>query len=266
VTDNLLTEATDFTAFSITAPVDSRLPNGGGYTLAGLYNVVPAKFGQVLNYNTLSDKYGKQTEHWNGVDITMNARLNGGAFVSGGVSTGKRTADNCEIVAKLPEMLLSAQNLGTANNNVWLPGQWCHQEEPFLTQVKGFGSYLVPKVGVQVAATFQSIPGPLIAANFNAPNAAVAPSLGRPLSGSAANVSVNLVEPGSMYGERLNQLDLRFGKQLKFGRTKSVVSLDLYNALNSDTVLTLNNNFAAWQRPSTIIQSRFAKIAMQLDF
>jgi hypothetical protein len=266
VTDNLRTEASDYTQFSITAPADSRLPNGGGYTLAGLYNVVPSKFGQVLNYNTLSDKYGTQTEHWNGLDITVNARLQGNAMVSGGVSTGKRTTDNCEVVAKLPEMLLSAQNLGTANNNVWLPGQWCHQEEPFLTQLKGFGSYLVPKVGVQVAATFQSIPGPLIAANYNAPNTVVLPSLGRPLSGSAANISVNLVEPGSMYGERLNQLDLRFGKMLRFGKARSTVSLDLYNALNSDTVLTLNNNFAAWQRPQTIIQSRFAKIAMQFDF
>jgi hypothetical protein len=266
VTDNVLTTASDYTTFSVTAPLDPRLPGGGSYTLAGLYDVNTAKFGQVLSNNTLSDKFGKQTEHWNGVDLTMNARLNGGLLFSGGVSTGKRTTDNCEIVAKLPEMLLGAQNLGTNNNNVWLPGQWCHQEEPFLTQLKGFGTYLVPKIAVQVAATFQSIPGPLIAANFNATNAAVTPSLGRPLSGGVANISVNLVEPGTLYGERLNQLDLRFGKQLRIGRTRSVVSLDLYNALNSDTVLTLNNNFATWQRPQTNIQSRFAKIALQLDF
>jgi hypothetical protein len=124
----------------------------------------------------------------------------------------------------------------------------------------------VPKIDVQVSATLQSIPGPLFAANFNAPNAAVIPSLGRPLSGATPNITVNLVEPGSMYGERLNQLDVRFGKLLRFGRTRSTISLDLYNALNSDTVLTINNNFATWQRPQTIIQARFAKIAMQFDF
>jgi hypothetical protein len=220
----------------------------------------------VLNNNTLSDKYGKQTEHWNGVDLAINARPGGGLLLSGGVSTGKRTTDNCEIVAALPEMLLGAQNLGSNNNNVWLPGQWCHQEEPFLTQLKGFGTYLIPRIGVQVAATFQSIPGALVAANFNAPNAVVSPSLGRPLSGGVPNISVNLIEPGTQYGERLNQVDLRFGKQLRIGRARSVISLDLYNALNSDTVLTVNNNFAAWQRPQTIIQSRFGKIALQLDF
>jgi hypothetical protein len=266
VTDNLLVGPEDFTSFSITAPVDARLPNGGGYTLGGLLNLTPAKFGQSSELNTLSDKYGKQTEHWNGVDLSINARLDGGMFFSGGVSSGKRSTDNCAIVAKLPEMLFAAQNLTANNANVWLPSQWCHQEEPFLTQWKGFGSYTVPKVDVQVSGTFQSLPGPLVAANFNAPNALVQASLGRPLSGGAANITVNLVEPGTMYGERLNQLDLRIGKILRRGRTRTTVSLDLYNALNGDTVLTLNNNFATWQRPQTIIQARFAKISAQFDF
>ena len=36
--------------------------------------------------------------------------------------------------------------------------------------------------------------------------------------------------------------------------------------LNSDTVLTQNNNFGAWQRPQSVLQSRFAKISAQFDF
>jgi hypothetical protein len=196
----------------------------------------------------------------------MQMRLIGGVLLSGGVSTGKRTADNCEIVAKVPEMLLGAQNLGAANNNVWLPAQWCRQEEPFLTQVKGFGSYTIPRVDVQVSGSFQSIPGPLVAANWNAGNAVILPALGRPLAGGSANMTINIVEPGSIYGERLNQLDLRFGKIIRAGGVRTTVSLDLYNALNGDTVLEQNNNFGAWQRPQEIIQARFAKITAQLDF
>lgn len=266
VTDNLSVEASDFTTFSITAPTDSRLPGGGGYTLDGLVNVVPSKFGQSLEYNSLSKKYGKQTEHWNGVDVSAQWRPAGGALLSAGISTGRRTTDNCDIVAKMPEMLLSAQNLTTANNNVWLPAQWCNQTEPFLTQVKGYGSYTVPKVDVQVSGTYQSIPGPIVAANFIVTNAAAQAAMGRPLSGGAANITANIVEPGSMYGERINQLDLRVGKTLRRGRTRATVALDLYNALNTDTVLTVNNNFAVWQRPQSNIQARFAKITAQFDF
>ena len=41
----------------------------------GLYSVKPTKFGVPAdNFVTLSDNYGKRTEHWNGVDILLNAR------------------------------------------------------------------------------------------------------------------------------------------------------------------------------------------------
>ena len=92
--------------------------------------------------------------------------------------------------------------------------------------------------------------GPEIQANFVATNAIVAPSLGRNLAGNTQNVSVNLVEPGTMYGERLNQLDLRVGKMVQFGKLRATVNLDLYNALNVDTVLMMNNAYATWQQRS----------------
>jgi hypothetical protein len=48
----------------------------------------------------------------------------------------------------------------------------------------GLSTYVVPKIDVQVAAKFSSRPGPPLAANYAAPNAVVAPSLGRNLSGN----------------------------------------------------------------------------------
>ena len=103
-------------------------------------------------------------------------------------------------------------------------------------------------------------------ANYIATNAVVQPSLGRPLSGGAANVTVNLVEPGTMYGEQTNLLDLRFSKIFRFGRYRTSLNLDLSNALNSSGVTALNNNYAAWQVPTGIHLARFAKISANFDF
>jgi hypothetical protein len=143
---------------------------------------------------------------------------------------------------------------------------YCHVDTAFLTQVKLIGTYTVPKVDVQFATTFQSVPGPQISAIYNAPNALVQPSLGRPLSGGAANVAVNLIAPGTMYGDRLNQIDFRVAKMLRFGQRRVSINFDLYNALNSSAVLTLNNNYATWLVPQSIVLARFAKISVQLDF
>jgi hypothetical protein len=101
---------------------------------------------------------------------------------------------------------------------------------------------------------------------YTATNAQVAPSLGRSLSGGVANVSVNLVAPGTSYGERLNQLDLRFARPVRLGRTKTTFQFDLYNALNVDVVTGVNTSYASWLRPQAVILGRFAKVGVQLDF
>jgi hypothetical protein len=87
-TDNLALAAADFNQFSVVAPSDSRLPSGGGQTVGGLVNVVPTKFGQTNNLLTFADNYGKQSESWQGVDVSVNARLRGGVLAQGGISTG----------------------------------------------------------------------------------------------------------------------------------------------------------------------------------
>jgi len=260
VTDNRAVSAGDFTQYSIPAPSDPRLPDGGGYTVSGLYDLNPDKVGQVDNFVTFAENFGKQIEHWNGVDVSFNARLRQGLIVQGGFSTGRTSLDVCEIRAQLPELSVGAPFAVNQTN------PQCHIDSIFLTQVKLLGTYTVPRIDVQVAATFQSLPGPHVLANYVATNAIIQPSLGRPLSGGAANATINVIEPGQTYGDRLNQLDLRFAKILRFGRTRTAINLDLYNALNANPVLTQNNNFAAWQVPLSILDARLLKISGQFDF
>ena len=69
-----------------------------------------------------------------------------------------------------------------------------------------------------------------------------------------------------MYGERLNQVDMRFVKTFRVGRTRAGLNLDLYNLLNGNAVRTVNNNYASWLTPTAILDARLFKISAQFDF
>jgi hypothetical protein len=262
VIQNLAVGAADYDPFNIVAPSDARLPGGGHYTVGGLYDLNPSKVGQVSNLVTFADNLGGQIEHFNGVDASVNLRPRSGIMLQGGLSTGRTSTDACGIVTQYRNAVtVTTSTIGTVQST-----DMCHLQTPFLTQVKLLGTYSVPKVGVDVAATLQSLPGPVIAANFTATNAQVQPSLGRPLSGNAANTTVNIVAPGTLYGDRINTLDLRFAKPFKFSQLRATLNFDLYNAFNSSSVLSLNSAFARWQVPLSILNARLFKISVQLDF
>jgi hypothetical protein len=268
VTDNLATVASDYTRYSITAPLDSRLPGGGGYVVGGLYDLNTNKVGQLNNLVTFSDNYGKYIEHWNGLDFTINARPRDGVVVQGGVSTGRTSTDLCEVRDKIPELTLM-----TGWSAFPVVGQtypYCKVDTNFLTQVKLLGTYTIPKVDVLVGGTFQSLPGPQIGAVYVADNSVVQPSLGRPLSGTAANAMINIVEPGKSFVPRANLLDLRLGKILRAGSRRFSINLDIHNVLNRSPVLLQNNNYvgngATWQTPQAIMEARLFKLSTNIDF
>jgi hypothetical protein len=263
VTDNTLVSASDYTAYSVTAPSDAGLPNGGGYGVSGFLDLNPNKVGQVNNLVTFAKNYGDLTEMWHGVDVNLTARLRNGLTASAGLSTGKSNIDACDVLAVVPEASFPYGNTtltGTSN------APYCKIDQNFTTQYKGFAAYTLPRIGVQVSGTFQSYPGQEVAANVIFPSAVVAPSLGRPLSNNAANATVNVIAPGTQWADRVNQLDLRFGKILNFGGTRTALNVDLYNALNTDAILTQSNEYSAWQRPLLLLPARFFKFSMTLDF
>ena len=258
VTDNLLQAPTDFAAFSVVAPVDSRLPGGGGYTVTGLYNANQDVASLRDDYNTYAPNYGKQYSIYNGLEMSLNGRLHNGVQFQVGSSTGQTVTDNCEIRAKVPE--INATN------------PYCHVAPGISTRATAAASYIVPRIDVLLSGTFQSSPGSALAANVAFTNAQIiwGPGVpaGRVLSNQAANVMVNVLGPDQLFGERVNQMDFRVGKILRFGRQRMNLSLDMFNLLNPDTILGYNQTYTTtgWLTPTQVITARTVKITGQFDF
>jgi hypothetical protein len=138
---------------------------------------------------------------------------------------------------------------------------------PFATQFKGLMSYTIPKVAVQVSSTIQSLPGPSLAANLVVSTATVAQTLGRPLAGRAANVNINLIPPQTLFGDRINQVDFRIAKILRFGRSRAQVGVDIFNVMNSNVAQGYIQTYGnTWLRPTSVMDARFARISGQIDF
>jgi hypothetical protein len=272
--NNRLTTTADYTPFAIPIPVDPRLPGGGGGTVTGLYNLVPEKVGQEDLYSQLSSSIGEMRENWHGVDVSVNARLRNGLTVQGGTSSGRRLMDNCDVRDALPETYSWASTQAVQTTRVTtstggLANPYCRVVEPFftLTSFRGLATYVVPKIDLQVSGTWRSDPGPEQAANRVVTSAIALPSLGRNLS--SGNVTVNLVEPGTLYGARINNIDMRVAKILRFRGTRAQVGVDIYNLLNNDAVTLYNNAYSptgAWLTPTAILPARYVRFNMQLDF
>jgi hypothetical protein len=245
------------------------LPGGGGYTVSGLYNIKPDKFSVPPNQlRTYAPDYGKISQVANGVDFNIYARLRNGLQLQAGSATGQRVTDYCEVRAKLPEQ---ATGFSTASEvAAYSPvNPFCHVEPGITTRFTSAGTYIIPKLDVQVSATLQSSPAEPLRADWTVSSAIVAQTLGRPLSGGAANITVNLLAPDEMRGDRVNQFDMRVGKVLRFGSQRATLSLDIFNALNADTILTYNQSFTpggAWLVPNTVLTARTTKITVQYDF
>ena len=276
-TDNELVGPNDYDQFCVTAPIDARLPNGGGYQICGLSAIKPSAFGLAQPVVKRTKDFGQdiRRNHFYGIGAT--ARLPQWASASsGGFDAGKITKDQCFVV-DTPGLAAYSVSTTTVIGGVWGPQnsttingeQTCKQEVPFkgLAMLKTNGSVPLAKE-FTASFVYTDQAGPPIDAVWAAPNAAIAPSLGRNLAGNAATQTVPLVVANSLFEDRIRRLDLRLSKYFNLPRKLRLqVNLDAYNALNTNAVQTLNNTFGAnWLQPLTIMDPRILQFSGQLTF
>jgi hypothetical protein len=216
---------------------------------------------------------------YNGFLFNLSARPRNGLVFQGGFSTGTTRTDYCDVRTTSPEYLVPAIP-GTLPTQSPL-NPWCNTSTGFVTRYSGLGSYTIPKVDVLFSGTFRSDQGAPLGALWTITNTtpqwqSIIAQMGRAPSNGVTSITVNVVEPGTLYGDRVNEFDIRLAKILRFGRTRTNVGFDLYNILNSSPILSYNQAFSpgiaagsgalAWQAPTGVLQPRFWKFSVQVDF
>lgn len=234
-TNNTLVTADDYTLVNVADP------RGNGQTIP-VYNLSRTKVGQVLNVDSNSDE---NKTLYNGYEVSLSARFGQGGYLITGMSSGLTQTKACQAAV--------------SNPNVF---RFCDQTEydvPFRTQFKLSGSYPLPW-GISAGAVFQSTPGAARSITYVV-NRTIVPQL------SLSSVTVTLNESGSLYLERLNQLDLRFSKTIRYRATRIQPQLSIFNLTNSATILTQNNSFGpALDRVQKVLDGRLVRLGVQVDF
>jgi carboxypeptidase family protein len=282
VTDNTLVGPSDYQPWTINAPVDPRLPGGGGYPIT-MYTLTQAAAARGAdNYVTFETDFGPaRINYWHGVDVSVNARLRGGTNLQFGTTTGRAINDTCATIVKVDSP----------------DPRFCREVDPVETTLRGLASYLVPKVGVQVSATVRSQPPVIFSAvnptifvgnlptgtnptgaNWNVPNTVVQNLLGRLPPGGLPNGTtlVPLLDnTNRAFGDsRRTQVDMRFAKVVRFvGGRRADLGLDLQNLFNTNygTVFESQYDYTAahggtWLNPTTILGPRFARVNLTFNF
>jgi len=291
VTHNSALTAADYDEVTITAPRNDKLPDGGGYPVTFLTRNTRSALGANTPYYTTSDDYGGESHYWHGVDLSFSARTRWGLVVQGGTSTGRGVHDTCDMMTarfgrpSAPTLPVpGSATLTTPAAGIVDGVSSCDIAEPWLTSARGLGSYTVPKVDVLVSAIFRSqanaqpgtnnvgTNGASRTATYRMTAAQFLAATGRPLAPGLATQDVDLLLPGAVYGDRINQVDMRFAKVVRIGRTRTNVGLDLYNLFNSNTPTTYETvydpatNGARWMQPTAVLLPRFLRFNVQLDF
>jgi hypothetical protein len=265
VTENRALGASDFEPWIATAPLDPRLPGGGGYDITA-YVVRPESAGRAAqNYVTFETDFGPaRVNYWHGIEVTANARMRNGLTFQGGTSTGREIEDRCETVVKIDSP--------TPRN--------CRTVQPFRTQFRGSAAYTLPKLDVLVSTIARLSAAPEIMANYNFPNSVLLAQLGHLPEGQTLNGNqmVNLLNSNQLYAERRQyQFDMRFAKVFRTKGWRTDVGADLYNIFNVNTPTAYDSTYdvvpaaglgpgGEWMRPSSIVQPRFVRLNATLNF
>ncbi|MEQ1898420.1 MAG: TonB-dependent receptor [Vicinamibacterales bacterium] len=294
---NTALTAGSYNTYCMNAPTDARLGESSGQQVCGIPDLTFAAKTipqSIVQYRVadapIPGLTGKPTDVFNGADFAMNWRFKGSGLVSGGVTLGKSVRDFC-FANNFPQIINIATTAVGSGQIALGPRDANYCTDAAQPLWNGVGSqvkfqFVYPLPGaIMLAATYKHLPGIPVTGTVTYSNAAVAPVLGRNLAACTAPTgactqaaAVNVVRPGTLYDDRLNQIDLRGTRRFRIGKARLQGILELYNVLN---VRTPQANTVTWGvvgaagaqspgatylRPSSFLGGRLFKFGAQIDF
>ena len=264
-TDNLLVGLNDYTAVPGFNPI-----TGEPITF---YNLNAAKLGQVENVDFNSTDTDLRSRTYQGFELGGQARLGSRANFFGGWTFDRLTTVACD---------------SRTDPNTF---RYCDQGDfgmPFRHEFKLAGS-VTTFWDIQANLAFQSYAG--LEQNTNwvigrttrypatcpapcTPNALVIPNMTlatlTPLSfvnGTQSAQGVQLVQPGTKFLPRHNQVDIGFRKLFRTGKYTWSGQADIFNVTNMSTIKSANQTYGtSLGTPLSILQPRTLRLAMQMRF
>jgi hypothetical protein len=194
----------------------------------------------------------ENTRKYHGVDLSVNSRFRNGTQLQGGITTGALHEETCQVDD--PNQL-----------------RYCDKDYPFLTQFKLSGTYALP-YGFRVSGLLQNLPG--VQSARDASNVGkdlnVTYSVGRAMAPGLTQTTVNVAplnEPGTVFLDRVNQVDFAVSRDFRMGRMLVRPQFDFFNAFNSNAVTQVNQSYGpSLMQPQSILNPRLIRFNVRVSY
>jgi Carboxypeptidase regulatory-like domain len=196
---------------------------------------------------------------YTGMEVSFSTRLAGGAMLFGSWTTERNVSVFCESDDNPngPSTGDLYQGRGVSQG-----GRFCDQRQfdvPFANEFKLAGNYTLP-YGVDVGAVLQSFPGLERVITYTPP-ANLFPG------GRTKSEAIILTEPGELYMERWDQLDVNFKKNFRSGNKVFTLQLDYFNVFNNNPIRAMTDTVGgSLGRVTTILPGRMPRVVFQMKF
>ena len=260
---SFITEA-DYTPFETRMPAEiARDPDVAAVLdpneMITVYNLMQSK-NSVYGQGLVDQSAAENRSLYTGFEASFNTRLPGGAMVFGSWTMEKNVSVFCESNDNPNGPPTGDLYQG---RNVAQAGRFCDQREfdmPFTQEFKLAGNYSLP-LGVDIGAVLQSFGGLERVITWQ-PAAYLYPNGQRTQS-----QTLILNEPGSLFGERWDQLDVNFKKNIRYGNKVHTFQLDIFNVFNNNSIRTMNDTVGtSLGQVTAIMPGRFPRLGYQFKW